>query len=112
MPMRTFSSGATRDDNTGKPDYEGFLSPLVIERYGRYMLKHQIQADGNIRPSDNWQKGISRQVYMESLWRHFLDVWLQHRGYTGQDTIEDSICALMFNAMGMLHEIVKARVKA
>ena len=39
--MRTFDTGATRDTNTDKPDYEGFLSPLVIERYGQFMMKHQ-----------------------------------------------------------------------
>ena len=27
---RVFETGATRDTDAGKPDYEGFLSPLVI----------------------------------------------------------------------------------
>jgi len=56
--MRTFGGGATRNSDQGKPDYEGFLSPLVIIRYGEYMTRHRVQADGNIRDSDNWQKGI------------------------------------------------------
>ena len=73
------------------------------------MMKHQLQADGKLRDSDNWQKGISLSVYMKSLWRHFMDVWRQHRGLPGQDTLEDSLCAVLFNTMGMLHEVIKAR---
>lgn len=110
--MRTFESGATRDDNTNKLNYEGFLSPLVLRRYAEYMHLHRKQSDGTLRAADNWQKGLSTQCYMESLWRHFMDVWLQHRGHPGQDTTEDSLCALLFNTMGYLHETVKARLSA
>jgi hypothetical protein len=109
--MRKFDSGATRDDNIGKIDYEGFLSPLVLERYGQYMLKHQVQTDGKVRDSDNWQKGIPRDAYMKSLWRHFVDVWKQHRGLPGQDMLEDSLMAILFNTMGYAHETIMARIK-
>ena len=103
--MRQFETGATRDTDEGKCDYEGFLSPLVIERYGRYMHKHRIQADGTLRPSDNWQRGIPCDQYMKSLWRHFMDVWKIHR--SGADDIDEALCAVMFNAMGYLHERLK-----
>lgn len=103
--MRTFSSGATRDSDTTKLDYEGFLSPLVLKRYAEYMHKHRQQADGTLRDSDNWQKGIPFDAYMKSMWRHFMDVWRQHRGLAGDDTLEDSLCAVLFNAMGYLHEL-------
>ena len=73
--MRTFDTGATRDTNTDKPDYEGFLSPLVIERYGQFMMKHQKQSDGTIRASDNWQKGMPQDVYVKSGFRHFMEWW-------------------------------------
>ena len=56
--LRKFDSGATRDTTENKPDYEGYFSPLVFERYGQYMLKHQKQSDGTLRSSDNWQKGM------------------------------------------------------
>ena len=56
--VRVFDTGATRDQDTTKPDFEGFLSPFVIERFGEYMSKHRVQVDGSIRDSDNWQKGI------------------------------------------------------
>ena len=108
-PIRTFSTGATRDIDQNKNDYEGFYSPLVIERFGQYMTKHRVQKDGSLRASDNWQKGIPLDAYMKSGWRHFHDWWKQHRGYPGQDTLEDSLCALIFNAQGYLFEILKAK---
>ena len=107
--MRVFDSGATRNVDDTKPDYEGFLSPLVLARYAQYLTKHRVQADGQVRASDNWQKGIPFDVYMKSAWRHFHDWWTQHRGNKGQDDIEDSICAVMFNAQGYLHERLKVQ---
>ena len=112
--MRQFNTGATRDTDVGKNDYEGFLSPLVIETYGNYMTKHRTQVDGKLRDSDNWQKGLPKEAYMKSAWRHFLDVWFIHRGYkridkqTGKEiTMEDALCALFFNIQGYLHEYLK-----
>lgn len=105
--MASFSTGATRTADTGKFDYEGFLSPLVLDRYAQYMHKHRSTPDGGFRDSDNWQQGIPLTSYMKSGWRHFLDWWRQHRGHAGQDVLEESLCALIFNAMGYLHEILR-----
>lgn len=102
--VRKFKTGATRDTDCGKLDYEGFLSPIVLERYAQYMNKHRTQSDGTPRESDNWQRGIPANVYMKSMWRHFMDVWKSHRG-TKLD--EEALCALLFNVMGMLHEQIK-----
>jgi hypothetical protein len=114
-PIRTFDTGATRDTDAGKPDYEGFLSPLVIERYGAYMHGHRVQADGSLRASDNWQLGIPRDTYMKSLWRHFFDLWKIHRGGIAYDrkdghrvTLQEALCAVLFNSMGYLHEQINA----
>jgi hypothetical protein len=104
--LREFETGATRDTDEGKYDYEGFLSPLVIERYAEYMHKHRKQADGKMRDSDNWQKGIPITQYIKSLWRHFFAVWKGHRHGT---ISEDDLCAVIFNGMGALHEILKAK---
>ncbi len=109
--MRTFDTGATRNLDENKLDYEGFLSPLVLERYAQYMHKHRKQADGVLRESDNWQKGMPIKEYMKSLWRHVMDVWRQLRGLPGEDEIEDSLCATIFNSSGMLHELLKLRKK-
>ena len=106
--MRTFDTGATRDSDENKPDYEGFLSPLVLVRYGEYMMKHQVQADGDLRSSDNWQHGIPKDAYIKSAFRHFMDWWLEHDGYESREGLEEALCALMFNVMGYLHEELKS----
>ena len=117
--IRTFDTGASRDTEEGKLDYEGFLSPLVLERYAQYMHKNRVQSDGSLRSADNWQKGIPTDVYMKSMWRHFMDVWTKHRDMEDWDPIaedvaeawasafEESLCAVLFNAMGYLHELLK-----
>jgi hypothetical protein len=108
--MRTFETGATRNVDLDKLDYEGFLSPLALERYAQYLHKHRFQADGKVRDSDNWQKGIPYNVYMKSLWRHFMDLWKLHRGFRAEEDIETALCAIMFNAQGYLHEYLKNRI--
>ncbi len=110
--VRQFGSGATRSDEPDRLDYEGFLSPLVFKRYAEYMHGHRKQADGKLRDSDNWQKGIPITSYMKSKYRHFLDTWFFHRGQdklaVAKD-IEESLCAELFNTMGMLHEVLKVQ---
>ncbi len=107
--VQVFKTGANRSADVGKFDYEGFLSPLVIERFGEYMNKHRILPDGSTRDSDNWQKGIPFKNYMKSGWRHFFDWWREHRGIESQEGLEDSLCALLFNVQGYLHEHLKAK---
>jgi len=105
--MREFDTGATRNTEHGKYDYEGFLSPLVVEAFAEYMHKHRVQSDGTMRESDNWQKGMPRDVYMKSAWRHFIDWWREHRGLLSREGIIDALCGLLFNVMGYLHEVLK-----
>jgi hypothetical protein len=110
--MRNFETGATRDTDESKFDYEGFLSPLVLERFAAYMHSHRLQADGKLRASDNWQKGIPLDAYMKSGFRHFFDWWKLHRGLsTPYDDENEALCALMFNVMGYLHERLKQRME-
>lgn len=117
--MRQFSTGATRNCDKNKNDYEGFLSPLFLEAFGDYMHSHRIQADGEMRASDNWQKGIELPVYIKSLWRHFFDLWKIHRGLKafspedGHDvTAEEACCAMMFNVQGYCHEMLKKKMQS
>ena len=112
--IRTFGTGANRDTNEGKLDYEACLSPLVLERYAQYMEDQDVQADGSRRGCDNWQKGMPLMEYMKSGWRHFFDWWVIHRGWrpgtTRKKRLEDAICGLIFNASGYLHEHLKVQV--
>jgi hypothetical protein len=120
--MRTFPSGATRNDDGNKPDPEGFLSPLVLDGYSDYMQTHREQADGKLRASDNWQKGIPIEAYQKSLIRHVKVAWRIWRGYAAKPeqvgtklvtpTLKDALYAVLFNVMGYLHELEKAELKA
>ena len=109
--MRKFETGATRDTEEDKLDYEGFLSPAALNTYAKYMHKHRRQKDGNLRASDNWQKGIPKDVYMKSMWRHFMDVWLMHRMHSNrtQALLPEALCGVIFNAMGYLYELEKKK---
>lgn len=105
--VRVFASGATRDTNDGKLVYTGFLSPTVLESYAKFMHKNRFQRDGNIRAADNWKKGIPQAAYLESLGRHFMEVWLLVEGGGPIEELKASLHGVMFNSMGMLHEILK-----
>ena len=110
--IRRFPSGATRSADESRYDPEGFFSPRVLERFCLYMNKHRFQADGAVRASDNWQKGMPRETYMKGMWRHFLHAWSRHRGCVPADSgaaenLEEDLCALLFNVQGYLHELLK-----
>jgi hypothetical protein len=108
--VREFSSGATRNTEIGKIDPEGFLSPIVIEKFCDYMNKHRYQADGKLRDSDNWQKHFGEEHYsvcIKSLWRHFLDLWKEHRGFKSRDGIEDAIHGCLFNLIAFADKYYK-----
>lgn len=105
--IRQFASGATRDMDLNKLDFEGFLSPLVMGAFAVYMDYNRQTAVG-IRDSDNWQKGIPLDAYMKSAWRHFFDWWRFHRRLSVKENIVWACCGLMFNLQGYLHELMKA----
>lgn len=109
--IRQFASGANRNSDEGKLDYEGFLSPAVLEAYAKYMHKNRKLEDGTLRDSDNWQKGIPKDAYMKSMWRHFMDVWKDQRGVETPEDRITNLCALMFNVSGLLFEELKEQNK-
>lgn len=109
--MRIFSGGATRDTDEDKLSYVKGLSPIVLRRYLQYLDAHRLQADGNRRTFDNWKRGITQEVYLDSLGRHNMAVWLLCDGFAVDDNhgpviIEDALCGILFNASGMLHELL------
>lgn len=108
--IRKFNTGATRDTDNDKIDPEGYLSPLVLEHYFKYMLIHQIQPDGTKRASDNWQKHFGEDHYavcMKSMWRHFLDIWLEHRGFKSREGMEHALMGTLFNVMAYADKYLK-----
>lgn len=112
--VRDFGTGATRDSNVGKYDYIGFLSPQVLVAFAGYMHKHRQMPDGTVRGSDNWKSGIPVDAYLESLARHFIDLWLLLDGSplprpeTGEvPTLADTLGGLLFNVQGAWHELLK-----
>ena len=117
--MRSFDTGATRDTNDNKLDFEGFLSPEVLFQFARFMNMNRLQSDGQLRASDNWQKGIPMDVYMKSGERHFMEWWRMSRlqlqldkrdcnmSRSTQIEYVGAICGLMFNTMGYLLEWLK-----
>jgi hypothetical protein len=71
-----------------------------------YLAIHRDTPAGK-REFDNWKHGIPKDVYMSSLFRHVMNLWLAHEGVKVDESIEDSLAAIMFNAMGYLHEEMK-----
>lgn len=112
--MREFEGGATRDTEEGKIDPDGYLSPEVLREFFAYMQQHQTCADGTKRSSDNWKAGIPKEVYLKSLWRHFFSAWSIYRDRESHTTDEmiEALCAVMFNTMGLLHEVLKEQESA
>ena len=108
--IRTFDTGATRSPLGDKLQYEGYLHPLVLQRFAQYMKKHQTDSAGNQREADNWQKGIPVESLMDSKWRHDMDVWLHYRncGEHAVEPVQEALCAVLFNTMALLlHELKK-----
>jgi len=109
---RKFTSGASRDTDLGKLDYEGSLSPLVLKKYVEYMQRNNNTKSG-VRKCDNW-KGLfgekHQEVCMKSLMRHTMDVWLFHKEFQGRDNMEDALCGVIFNASAILYKIEKDKL--
>lgn len=112
---RVFTSGASRDSDEGKLDFDGFLCPNVLESFAEYMHENRKLKDGSLRNSDNWKKGIPKEQYVKSMWRHFHSVWKSQQKHpeatVGKPTREYKIKqlnALLFNVMGLLHEELKS----
>ncbi len=92
--MRKFKKGSIRDTNKGKISYYGFRHPLVEHSFGKYMLKHQKQADGQLRSPNNWWGGWSEDISIDSLIRHAEDLQAIHAGlyvYKVRDNGEETV---------------------
>ena len=114
--IREFKTGATRDTDKGKLDFEGFFSPPVMEAFAKYMHKHRKLSDGTYRDSDNWQKGFGEgrlhfNTCMKSMWRHFFDLWKEHRGIKTKEGILNALMGLLFNVMAYADQYLRRMKK-
>ena len=109
--LRDFGTGATRDKDDTKLNYARCLSMPVLERFLTYMNEHRKTADPTkLRDWGNWKLGIPRDAYLESLWRHLKDITAEMHGEGhSSDGPENAVCAIPFNASGLLHEILLGR---
>lgn len=118
--MVAFGTGATRSDATAKPDFSGYISPLAMILFGEYMLRHQVQADGELRAANNWKRGMPIERYVSSLSRHirdFSEAWdkLALDQVAGAEmemtmvALEEAWGGVQFNVQGFGHEWVKMR---
>jgi hypothetical protein len=76
--------------------------------YSEYMNRKRQTSEG-VRASDNWQKGIPKEVLMQSLLRHVMDLWLHHRD-GGAEAVEDeseSLCAMFFNVQALMLDYLR-----
>lgn len=109
---REFKTGANRNSDFGKLDYEAFNSPIVDWYYAQYMHSHRMLEDGTLRDGDNWQKGFPVEVITKCLARHYKDYHLTTRGIKvtekGKEMkLEDILCGIIFNAKAHLLELLK-----
>lgn len=112
--IRQFDSGATRDTTEGKHEPWGFTSALVEKAFCEYMDFHRHQADGELRESNNWTKGIPMDTYWHSLSRHIQDLRLIYEGFPEESRTTDiisTLCAIKFNVEGMIYELKKSELK-
>lgn len=104
--ITSFTTGAIRDSQEGKPDLIETSSPIADWRYGIYMTgKKKKYGVGNFK------KGIPKESYLTSLGRH----WLKLRaledcriyGKPVEDWMEpheDHAAAIRFNIDGIMNE--------
>ena len=112
--IRNFPSGANRDTNEGKIEYARHLSPKALKAFCEYMDNHRKLPNGELRDPDNWKKGFPIQSFVDSGFRHMMEVWLLHeksktKKLTKEESknLKDALCGIWFNCMGFLHEEVK-----
>lgn len=103
--MLEFASGAVRNRKENELAYSGFLSPLALQMFARYMHIHRLTADGSVRDPDNWQRGIPDESYIDSLLRHVMDLWLIYRGYpeAAREAKFAALAGAFFNVQGLMH---------
>lgn len=96
--VRTFESGAIRDNDTSKEDYIETISWTAFKRYAQYMTSKKVKYGAG-----NFKKGIPIESYEQSLVRH-LQKYLSNKYEGGTiEKEEDHLSAMLFNIFGIMH---------
>jgi hypothetical protein len=109
--FRTAGSGATRDLNDEKYVYDKFQHPRVVKEFAAYMHSKRSMPDGSKRDGDNWWQGFPRAWLLESMHRHYMDVWFHVVGYPSQaeEPLMTALCGLFFNVQALMLEVILDR---
>ena len=109
--FRTADSGATRDLDNEKYVYDKFQHPLVVREFACYMHGKRSMPDGTKRNGDNWWKGFPRAWLLESMHRHYMDVWFHLTGHShhAEEPIMTALCGLFFNVQALMLEVILDR---
>ncbi len=98
MKITKFKSGAIRDTGAGKEDYIETVSWTAFKRFAQYMTSKKSKYG-----SGNFKKGISDTSYEQSLMRHTQKYLVNKYEGGKEEPEEDHLSAVIFNAMGLLH---------
>lgn len=97
--MRTFKTGAVRDDETDKIDFVEPISWTAFARYAKYMtIKKAKYGQGNFK------KGMPIDAYERSLLRHVHKYLVNKYEKGNEEKGEDHLSAIIFNTFGIMHE--------
>lgn len=88
--VRRYEGGGVRDSNKGKPRYD--LIPSVALKRMAELYRKGAEHYGE----HNWEKGITRDSFVESAWRHWM-------AYLLGETNEDHLASLVFNVFGIMY---------
>lgn len=109
---QVFETGAMRDLSEDKLDFEGCLTPELLTAYAEYMRTTGRMANGTLRNTNNWKKGMPIGGYMKSLWRHMVALHAAYLSdatqdeYGGEGEFEAAM-AMMFNIQGFVFERIR-----
>lgn len=97
--IRTFESGAIRDNEKDKEDYIETISWVAFRRYAQYMTSKK-----NLYGAGNFKLGIDKSSYERSLMRHITKYFINKYEKGNLEKDQDHLAAILFNVFGIIHE--------
>lgn len=89
-PKETFSTGATREDKTGRGRYD------LISWHAMRREAIRLELGAHLHGDRNWEMGLPSHKYANGVLRHMF----QH---LAGDRSEDHLAAIRWNAGGLIH---------